>query len=1023
MELNLHTVEQTLSETLLRNATGKLAENTLKAWATKPGYYFLLQSVYLDTAITGEVRWLAVIQFKHGVEKYWRRIQPNSIRLEEQLQIRARVFCLLDEKNPSFTIQNAHAVARMARFDFPAHWPTLFSELESILKESFAQANPTKCHNVLVVLNQVIKSLALIKLGKGKTAMQAEIGRITPVLISIYSSLFKQCVAEPQESESFSACYLSLKILRRIMADGYPAPHLEQLVEQFFATAAGDFRETLSEYSKTGFGPLEKFLTCFCKLFANFNRLHLTSFLLMSSFDDITSTLFLVIKEKAEVIYGCMDSAEDNFWANFAIRILHILRLLVVKQSKQQGVLHIQRNVTKEETQQANKKLAQYFSDRFVFALTDLIVDWYLKLRPVELENWNNEPEEFFHEGLDEMWEYLLRPCAENFFRTLMTSNKEILAPYVMNKIEQSGSSNNEMEQILVKDSIFTVIELSEGYLDLDFNQFLVNAVLPSLANSRQQVELKILKRRTCLIVSKWALHSSTENFVKIYELLVQFLHEDLDKTLVLSAIQTLQVVMVAAEQQYFDQQELKSGNWCPQSFAGFSSSIIARLLASLQSMSLLESRIYILKALNTLLEATHLGISKGDLTNLLNSFPAIWGYFEDKEENLLIKNILIRILKSLIVCFKDSSVTSGISLKIIDSCCSYSSEYYNVLSEDGFELWQAYLHYYPVEASGAELLSRFALLYEPMFNTTEILPLILSIIRSYVILAPIETILQGDFKLNLTKILTNLSDNLILLRDDSFEIYVSIVDLLFVKVYQYYSFESFDNSNEFVVLFYQLISESGVFKSVLDAIADENVLQHTVKDLILLAARTIFGSLTVFSTLIKLTYQAASLPMFKQVVDSWLASSKSLFDARKLKQNVLGLSNLLTINNELNQTVFTEENLGRIFSLWLSFLAEVNESDQGDSPAYYKNFNYYEFDLIYADSQEAGMVSQHTPEFIRYQTILAKYDPIHTLNSTRYLQQVMTFLQHSLDRQGYRQVIALADKQLLQRLAINPDN
>ncbi len=45
----------------------------LQQWETTPGYYKHLQSAYLDFRLPHEVRYLAIIQLKNGIDKYWRK--------------------------------------------------------------------------------------------------------------------------------------------------------------------------------------------------------------------------------------------------------------------------------------------------------------------------------------------------------------------------------------------------------------------------------------------------------------------------------------------------------------------------------------------------------------------------------------------------------------------------------------------------------------------------------------------------------------------------------------------------------------------------------------------------------------------------------------------------------------------------------------------------------------------------------------------------------------------------------------
>ena len=45
----------------------------LQQWESSQGYYVNLQSAYLTLALPWEIRYLAIIQLKNGIEKYWRK--------------------------------------------------------------------------------------------------------------------------------------------------------------------------------------------------------------------------------------------------------------------------------------------------------------------------------------------------------------------------------------------------------------------------------------------------------------------------------------------------------------------------------------------------------------------------------------------------------------------------------------------------------------------------------------------------------------------------------------------------------------------------------------------------------------------------------------------------------------------------------------------------------------------------------------------------------------------------------------
>lgn len=45
----------------------------LQQWEKSPGYYRHLQSAYLARELPVEIRYLAIIQLKNGIDKYWRK--------------------------------------------------------------------------------------------------------------------------------------------------------------------------------------------------------------------------------------------------------------------------------------------------------------------------------------------------------------------------------------------------------------------------------------------------------------------------------------------------------------------------------------------------------------------------------------------------------------------------------------------------------------------------------------------------------------------------------------------------------------------------------------------------------------------------------------------------------------------------------------------------------------------------------------------------------------------------------------
>lgn len=82
-----------------------------------------MQSVFTDTSLPTEIRYLAIIQLKNGVDKYWRKTSQNAIANDEKAQIRSR--CLahgFTEPDHRLALHNALSVAKIFRFDYPQDW-------------------------------------------------------------------------------------------------------------------------------------------------------------------------------------------------------------------------------------------------------------------------------------------------------------------------------------------------------------------------------------------------------------------------------------------------------------------------------------------------------------------------------------------------------------------------------------------------------------------------------------------------------------------------------------------------------------------------------------------------------------------------------------------------------------------------------------------------------------------------------------------------------------------------------------
>jgi hypothetical protein len=116
--LNVLTRAASSSQQQVQSATQQLQN-----WERQPGFYSSLQGVYIDTSLPIEVRYLALIQLKIGIDKYWRKTAKDAISKDEKALIRSRCLeCSIGEPDHRLALQNAIVIAKITRFEFPHDW-------------------------------------------------------------------------------------------------------------------------------------------------------------------------------------------------------------------------------------------------------------------------------------------------------------------------------------------------------------------------------------------------------------------------------------------------------------------------------------------------------------------------------------------------------------------------------------------------------------------------------------------------------------------------------------------------------------------------------------------------------------------------------------------------------------------------------------------------------------------------------------------------------------------------------------
>ncbi|KAK5961691.1 karyopherin KAP120 PWA37_001064 [Arxiozyma heterogenica] len=874
----IQTLEQASNPQHAGSDVQKLAEHQLKVWETQPGFHYMLQSIYLDLSNPLQVRWLAVIQFKNGVDKYWRSSRINAIKKDEKATIRARLFDLIDEQNNQLCIQNAQATSKISRLDFPAEWPNLFEQLEALLKDDHVRKDHVKLYNILTHINQIIKILGTARIGRCKPAMQSKVPLIFPLIVRVYLQTFEEYTHKLQSNNGnmtndgsnnltkLQVSYLALKVLRRIVSEGYERPEKDESVCEFLKLSVTHLQSLISQQDVLGkYEVYEKFIKCYGKLYYTLVTEQPTTFISIPCSIEILITYTKLLFEKASVVYNENSDVSGDFWEHVAIRGFLLLKR-VINFVKKKGVITLKARNDKQSIDMSIQKINfEFLNENLIKQLVDILVDCYLKLRPAELESWFCDPEEWMNEQMITSYEYQIRPCAENFFQDLINSFPDLLVPYLLNKIENEATTlTNSLEDFLKKDAIYASFQLSASAVSnmVDFDRLLVDVFLPEATNNATGLDqLKIIRRRVCLIINEWCTVKSSEKSKSLcYKFFSELLMSDDDKVVTLSAVQSLRTMV-------------DDWNFDKDIFQPYLIDITTVLLRKvLPSVSLTETRLYVLNTLSDIIIQTKPLINQDLLVEILQIVPKLWDIANNNASESILSNALLRLIRHLVSSLGPKSyLTWDIALPILSLACDPSTSHYALLNEDGFDLWESLLQNY--SSKECQLSEKFK----------DLLPFL-------------EYVLIPNFY------------------------QAGILNALFDAIFKEDALSTYQCGQ-----LLQIIARLTYVNP--DAIIEYLSTYHS-------QLPTVQENMQLSAMSRKLVFKDYPLEtLVEKFIEIWIFCFKDIYDPKIKKIHILGISSLLRTKLPI---VFN--NLDSIVSLWVEILEEINENNNGDCEKYHLN-------------------------------------------------------------------------------------
>ncbi|XP_037292335.1 importin-11 isoform X1 [Manduca sexta] len=703
----------------------KPAEKKLQEWEIEPGYYSVLLNVLSNHSIDLNVRWLAVMCFKNGVDRYWRRNAPNAITDEEKQKLRQGLLTtnIFGEPIAQIATQQAVLISKVARFDCPNHWPSLVPEIVGALKAP----QPLVQHRSLLIFHHVVKALASKRLLEDQMTFQELTNSVYSFVLNLWhenTELFLRHIQEGAATELITEhlekALLCLRILRKLTVFGFKKPHESQDASAFL-NVVFDRAKTSLECRKLlkgrGIYPLE-----LCEKFI----IHLTKVALGVLCTHPFSYVPLIRPSLEFALYYCFtEQGMALTYERFTIQCLNIVKGIL--QCTEYKLPKKTEQTTDPMTIQAYETKMEVLDENTACHMCRHLVTHYFLLSADDLALWDAEPESFATDESGESWKYSLRPCTEALFMRLIRFRKVLSTELVrmLASLQQQQISPDDLPGILKKDAIYNAVGLAAFnlYDHVDFDEWFTNVLSQEL--KIQDNNYRIIRRRVCQLVGQWCgVRASKSLRPAMYSALLEPLTRAREDAAVkLAAAEALRTT-------------IDDFNFDIDQFAPYASLAISALYDLLVSSEECETKMRVLVVVSGVTEQCG-AAARAEARAVLGWLPRLWAHAADHQHHMLraaALSTIVHLLKAIGECSAD--VRPWI-LSIVNESTTLSEPAHVYLLEDALELWLAILE--TTQVADPATLQLADNLYPILEQSSEHLRIVVHIMQAYTLLCPEE--------------------------------------------------------------------------------------------------------------------------------------------------------------------------------------------------------------------------------------------------------------------------------------------
>ncbi|KAF2841032.1 ARM repeat-containing protein [Patellaria atrata CBS 101060] len=764
----------------------------LDNWRNKSGFHTLLQAVFQEKYLPVEVRYLAIIQLKNGIDTFWRGSR-SIVNKDEKDIIRSRLIDSgLNEADRRLALQNALIIGKVVRIDYPTAWPDAIEQVVNRLRASIESgAYHLHLPRILLILHHVIKELSRARLQRQRANLQAIAPEIFHILGQIYIQKVQRWQTFLREGgddeggalEDIDQSLITIRVIRRLVISGFEFPHRVDAIREFWPHVRNHLGEFLGfvSHPDSPLSPLvqnlvEKHLMQLAKLHFTMAQTHPASFVLLPDSLDLVRAYWNLIAKYGEsfgsksldtskIIEGDGDTDETQgpIESRLSLKGLLILRACFKMIFNPAQTFKYRHANEKEEQKQSTQFIKDsLFTPSFLTEIMEVIVTRFFVIRQVDLAQWQEEPEEWEvkEEGESEKYEFSVKACSEKVFLEVAINYKELIMEPLKNVFYSVASPENNNLQL--KESVYSAVGLAAAVIHehLDFDTFITATLVPEV--QIQRPGYNILRRRIAILLGQWIPIKVAEANRPVVYRIFQYL---LDKNVPLNDL----VVRVTAGRHFSHIANEWEFAW--QLFTPFAKTILEALMNLILEVELIDTKMAILNTISVIVERAEHNITPF-ADAIVSLLPSLWDQSGDQH---LMKTAILTILTRLINAMKSESRRfHDLALPIIHSAIEPGSETNVYLQEDALDLWHSILAQTETPPSQA-LISIFPRIFSLFEYSNENLRQALEITDSYLLLTP-SYILGEDIR---SQLLTRLGDLLGTLKNEPNGIVCNLLELI----------------------------------------------------------------------------------------------------------------------------------------------------------------------------------------------------------------------------------------------------